>query len=285
MFKSVFRFLLVVFVLSLGGKLTAQENNFLDTPRDGLYTKMETPEREPVPYVPLREADITWKKRVWRMIDLRQKQNQPLYFPVKPKKHWKNLVTVLIDAVKSEQLTAYDAKLDDQFLVPLTPDKVEEIIVKYDTVDEYNDEGEVIGQKATRQELDPSLVKKIQIKEVWYFDKQRSVMDVRILGICPKVERYDDYGTFVGEEPLFWIYFPDAREILAKAEVFNPFNTSANLTYDDYFMKRLFDSYIYKEDNVYDRKISDYAVGMDALLESERVKNELLEFEQYLWEY
>ncbi len=285
MYKIVLKVLSIVFILSGFVQANAQDTDFLDTPRDGVFTKLQTPEKEPVPYVPLREADITWKKRVWRMIDLRQKQNQPMYYPLQKKKDWRNLATVLIEAVQAEELTAYDPKLDDQFLDPLSPEEVEDILITKDTVPEYDDYGDVIGQKTTIEPVDVSTITKIQIKEVWYFDKQRSVMDVRILGICPKFESFDDYGNSLGYENLFWIYYPDAREILAKAEVFNPFNASANLTYDDYFMKRLFDSYIYKEDNVYDRKITDYAVGMDALLESERVKGELLEFEQYLWEY
>jgi len=283
--KSVFKILLIPAVLLTGIYVNAQGTDFLDSPRDDIYTKLETPEREPVPYVPLREADIAWKKRVWRIVDFRQKKNHPLYFPIQPKKNWKNLATILIDAVRQEKITAYDPKLDDQFLDPLTPEEVEDILVKIDTVNEFDEYGDVIGQKQRITELDISTIKKLQIKEVWYFDKQRSIMDVRILGLCLKKESFDDYGNSLGDENLFWVYYPEARKILAKAEVFNPFNTAANLTYDDYFMKRLFDSYIYKEDNVYDRMISDYAVGMDALLESERIKNELLEFEQYLWEY
>jgi len=86
-------------------------------------------------------------------------------------------------------------------------------------------------------------------------------------------------------QPLFWIYFPEARPILAKAEVFNRFNSASRMTYDDFFWKRMFTSYIYKVDNQYYRKISEYATGLDSMLESERIKEELLNFEQQLWEY
>ena len=108
-------------------------------------------------------------------------------------------------------------------------------------------------------------------------------MLVRILGICPVMikERNDEEYS----EPLFWIYFPEARPVLAHAEVFNRFNDAARRSYDEIFMKRFFNSYIYKEQNVYDRRISEYAQGLDALLEAERIKNDLLNFEQSLWEY
>jgi len=128
-------------------------------------------------------------------------------------------------------------------------------------------------------------VKMFRIKEDWFFDRQRSQMDVRILGICPVIDDFDERGEFRGYKPLFWIYFPEARPIFAKSEIFNRQNSANRLTYDDAFWKRMFGSYIYKEENVYDRKISEYATGMDALLEAERVKNELFEFEHDLWEY
>ena len=124
---------------------------------------------------------------------------------------------------------------------------------------------------------------RIRIKEDWYFDKQRSQLLVRILGICPVMMK-DREGVEI-PEPLFWIYFPEARPILAKAEMFNRFNSAERRTYDEIFWKRMFGSYVYKEQNVYDRKISQYATGMDALLEAERIKNELFEFEHDLWEF
>ncbi len=132
-------------------------------------------------------------------------------------------------------------------------------------------------------EFDPNKVTRVRIKEDWYFDKKRSQMLFRILGICPvmiKERNGEEYN-----EPLFWIYYPEARPVLAHAEVFNRFNDAARRTYDEIFMKRFFNSYIYKEVNVYDRRISEYAQGLDALLEAERIKNELLDFEQSLWQY
>ncbi|MBK7029095.1 MAG: gliding motility protein GldN [Bacteroidales bacterium] len=135
------------------------------------------------------------------------------------------------------------------------------------------------------KKFQPTDVKKFRIKEDWFFDKQRSMMEVRIIGICPIVDQLDSKGDFKGTKPLFWIYFPEARPIFAKSEVFNRFNGAAKMTYDDFFWKRMFSSYIYKEDNTYDRIIAEYALGIDAMLESERIKSDLFNFEQQLWEY
>ena len=131
-------------------------------------------------------------------------------------------------------------------------------------------------------------VKKWRLKEEWFFDKQRSVMDVRIVAIAPLKEDRDEVngqilGTF---SPLFWVYFPEAREILINAEVFNLVkNDAERRTYDDIFWLFMFGSTITKEANVMDRKINEYMVGLDALLEAERIKTEIFNMEHDLWEY
>jgi gliding motility associated protien GldN len=136
-----------------------------------------------------------------------------------------------------------------------------------------------------KEDFDASEVHRLWLKEEWFFDKQRSVMDVRILGICPLVNSYDENDNLLGYEQMFWIYFPEARPVLAQSIVFNRHNSAERRTYDEIFWKRQFGSYIHKEENVYDREITDYASGMDALLEAERIKNELAEFEHSLWEF
>lgn len=133
--------------------------------------------------------------------------------------------------------------------------------------------------------FDPSSVYLLRVKEDWFFDKQRSVMDVRILGLCPYMEELDEFGEPKGFKPLFWVYFPECRKIFANNEVYNKWNDAERRTYEDVFFKRLFGSYIYKESNVYDRRIYQYAKGMDGLLEAERVKEELFVKEHDLWEY
>ena len=132
-------------------------------------------------------------------------------------------------------------------------------------------------------EFDPTKVMRLRIKEDWYFDKQRSQMMVRIEALCPVMIKERD-GQEV-TEPLFWISYPDSEMFLQIHLVFNDYNSAARLTYDELFWKRLFDSYIYKEQNVYDRRISQYVTGIDALLEAERIKTEMFQFEEDLWEY
>jgi gliding motility associated protien GldN len=218
---------------------------------------------------------------------MREKLNQPFYFPEKPQNNWRSFVQIIMDGLKEGTITAYSNE-SDQFLVPLT---YQELIDKMERSDSVRlpraDNPDILYDTVIKTEFDPSNVKKLKIKEDFYFDRQRSVVEVRILGICPVVDEIDKTtGEKRFEKNLFWIYFPECRNLFAKNEMFNLKNGSAGrMTYDDVFMKRMFSSYIYKEENVYDRAINEYSTGVDALLEAEKAKKDLFEFESNLWEY
>lgn len=271
--------------LMLMGIDTRSFSQILDSPpQDAVYQDIDAEDVRPIPYAVVRKADVMWSKRIWREIDLRQKMNQPFYYPVQPHNNWRNFITVIMGALKEGSITAYDISGTDEFLLPLT---YQEIVTRqidtahktltrpYPPYDQYD--------TVIYSEFDPTKVLRIRVKEDWYFDKKRSQMMVRILGICPVMIKERNNEEF--PEPLFWIYFPEARPILAQSEVFNRENDAARRTYDEVFIKRIFNSYIYKEQNVYDRRISEYAQGLDALLESERIKNDLVNFEENLWQY
>jgi len=256
-------------------------------PRDGVVDRTERSDKKPIAYPWVRNADYVWEKRVWRVIDMREKMNQPMYFPEKPHNNWKSFMTIIMDALKEGggSLTAYEST-SDEFIKPISYKEVMATVEKVDSVKQqrsyppYDFYDTVIVKK-----LNTADIKKIRIKEDWFFDKQRSMMEVRIIGICPIIDQYDDNGVYKGPKGLFWIYFPEARPILAKSDVFNRFNGAAKMTYDDFFWKRMFSSYIYKVDNQYDRAINEYTTGVDAILESEKIKEDLFSFEQQLWEY
>jgi len=255
-------------------------------PRDGVVDRTERVDKNPIAYPWIRNADYIWEKRVWRIIDMREKMNQPMYYPEVPHNNWRSLMTLIMDSFRTTEITAYDAtSTTDEFILPFTYKEFLESYNRVDTVmlPSTTPPYDPVPTPVTRT-FDLKDVKKIKIKEDWFFDKQRSMLEVRIIGICPIMDMINPDGS-VSAKSLFWIYFPEIRPILVKNDVFNRFNGAAKLTYDDFFWKRMFSSYIYKVDNQYDRRISEYASGIDAILESERIKEDLFNFEQQLWEY
>lgn len=262
--------------------------------RDGFYTRETTPARVPIPYQFVRESDVLWSKRIWRIIDLRQKMNYPLYYPTELMQDRESLVQRLVRAIKYNEINAYDP-LDDEFTTRLS---YEQVVKQLGAEDKEQTQLDENGQEVTvtvKGEIRWGDVKELLVKEDWFFDKQRSVMEVRIIGICPILHRMDFRKTGSEEEQegtlsriqTFWIYFPEARSVLANTDAYNNFNDAQRITYDDLFWKRNFDSYIIRISNVWDnRAISDYTfTGLGTLLESERIKTELFNFEHDLWEY
>lgn len=278
---------LLILVAVAGICSSASAQNVLD----GVYVRENNPARRVIPYSFLREADVMWSKRIWRQIDLTEKINAPLRFPkTADTKDRKNLINVLMDAVNEGSLTAYDPQ-DDEFTLPLTTEEfskvggADSISIKVTSAEPPYDEYD----STVFRPFNPDDVVMYRLKEEWFFDKQRSVLDCRIIGICPMTLARDQEGNLVegGQRKLlFWVYYPEARRIFANAEVANRFNSSQRLTYEDVFMKRMFNSYIIKEDNVYNRRVDDYKTNpLDALVESERIKQDIINFETDLWEY
>lgn len=278
------RILLLLAAIALTGPLFAQ--NVLD----GVYVKEHTATRTPLSYPFLREADVMWSKRIWRYVDLGEKINLPLKYPLtKSTADRKSLVDVIMDAVSEGSLTAYSA-VDDEFTAPVTLKEIESRGgARTDTMQmsrpdpPYDSYDTVITRDFSRDK-----VIGYRIKEDWFFDRQRSVIEVRIIGIAPMILATNEAGEArEGNQkiPLFWLYYPEARKLFANSEVYNRANDAERRSFDDIFQKRFFSSYIYKESNVFDRRIEDYKQGLNALLESERVKDEITNLEHDMWEY
>lgn len=256
---------------------------------DGAYIKEHTKTKRVVPYTHIREADVLWARRVWRTIDLREKMNHPLYYPTEAINDRKSLFDVIRQGLLVDgSITAYDigpVGLDDEFKKPLLASDLKEMFTKLDT--QYTENLETGDMDMVVQEINIESrdIKQYKIKEDWIFDKQRSTMDIRILGIAPMRENRGDDGEVRGYTPLFWLYFPECRYVFANWEAFNRENDAERRSFEDIFWKRQFSSYITKWSNVYDRQVMDYKTGLDALLEGEEIKQQLFEFEHDLWNF
>jgi len=275
--NNLLKISVVVVLFTSGITLSAQQSMVLD----GIVVNENTPSRKIIPYTNLRQADVMWQKRVWRRIDLRKKQNQVFYFPEEPAQGRKNLFDYIKEGlIEDGTLTAYDpgppTDPDDEFTRAYTADEVLKRMISETEVELFDEFGDVTGTQTVFDTLRSARIKFYEVKEEWFFERQRSVMDVRIIGIKPmaEVEGPDGNPTL---QDLFWIYFPEARYVFANSEVFNRKNDAERRTYDDVFWKRQFESTIIKTSNVYDRQISEY--------KTEKIQNEMFNYEHDLWHF
>jgi gliding motility associated protien GldN len=246
------------------------------TPVNDIIEKRDVGDRQVLPYDHVREADIMWEKRVWRVIDIREKMNLPFAYPERP------FFTILQEAGSNGEIAAYT---DDSFETRLSAEEIQNLGRKVDTirrVDPITYEEEIVP---VVNELDVETIKRFRLMEIWFFDEETSTLQVRILGVAPLKEEYDEMGNLLFEIPMFWVYYPELRHTLAKEEAYAYGNDAANRSWEDVFESRFFSSYIYKESDVQSRALKDYLTGYDLLLEADRIKQEIFNFEHDLWEY
>lgn len=261
---------------------------------DGVVKMEQVKEREPIAYPTIREADVFWSRRVWRVLDLREKMNYPLYYPTEVIRSRKSFVQTLVGAIQQGKIKAYDTD-SDEFITELSMSEMRSRFGAVDrTVTRQKLDGSGDTTSTIRGEFNWGEVQELLIKEDWYFDKHLSQMFVRIIGICP-VRVYakdvntgdDDIDAEVVKKQLFWIYYPEARKVLANTLCFVGENDMGQISFDDLFLKRRFASYMTAISNGQNnRTVQMYTrTGKEAMLESERLKNEIMNFESDLWEY
>jgi gliding motility associated protien GldN len=283
-FKHVL-FLAIFYIIAID--VNAQQSVFQPGDyRDGIYDKENSNNRRFIPYTHLRKGDVTWGKRVWRRLDMREKQNQQLYYPITHVTSRISLMQVISKYVLAGQIIAFK---DEEFLQPLELSYIrDKMVIRDDSADvpEYDDKGNEFMVKrpgAVDSTWTFEFFSSLGLKEDWFFDKQKSVLEVRILAMEFNV--INPKKLELGEFALFYVYFPACRPFLAKHEVYNAKNDAERRTFEDVFWKRQFASVATKETNVYDRAIDRYSKGIDALLESDRIKNDIFRWEHDLWHF
>ncbi len=253
-----------------------------DAPIDGIVEKRTILDKQVLPWEPVREADIMWSKRIWRVIDIREKINIAFTNQEAGNSFLEILMKGVQDTVNG--IKAYKAD-NDKFQYRLSAQEAAVIGTRVDTVDVIDPVTFEPKHKVTISKLDPREVKRFRVKEDWFFDKQYSVLKVRILGISPLKDETDAQGNFLYEQPLFWVYYPDCREYLSKQRAMVEGNDANPMSWEDLFEQRRFSSYIFKESNAYNRRLQSYLQGVDILLEGEKIKKDIFNFEHDLWSY
>lgn len=245
---------------------------------------------EALPY--LRNADIVWELRVWRTIDLREKFNQFFYYPTEPQgaNGRKNFAYMLWDAIVADIIPIYE---DDELKIPLDNSQYVTQYTRADTVIlEIVDDDENYEYKTVLvpKEFSSEDILQIKLKESWYIDKVTSQQHVLITGLALSRDLFKEQGgerEFIGTVNLFWIPMlnQQVRNLLVQKDAYYEDNTANLPSWHQIFTSRMFDSFITREDNRMNRSISDYLSGIDALLESERIEEKLLNISMDIWEY
>ncbi len=276
--------------------ITTTSNGLLDSGKMSLRNDAAVNQnlmigKTPLPYEPIREDDAVFRARVWREIDAREKMNLPFLYAGEADNGNQRFISILLRAIKDGELTAFSGD-DDRFTTPITADvAIAAFGSGNDTVPTIDREGNVVGYQVRPKAIDPDSIYKFRIKEEWIFDKENSRLFVRILGIAPVMPFYLTTGEPIpnSDRPLWWVYYPDARTVLAKNQVYNPRNFASKISWDDLFESRMFSSYIVQStyDNPFNLPLSAVYPNntLFRLLEGERIKDRIFNYEQSLWSY
>ncbi len=294
-FKS---FLLTVITVFVASQVFAQANilNAKSPDEIGVRTELQKAidNDEPLPYGYVDDRDILFSKKVWEKIVLDERANFPLYYPIDTNNIGSNrrsLYDVLMKNIKNGNIeNIYD---DSYFTTKRTLKDIEAALVKVDTtelgIEQLNAGEELSAEYIDRRNITAANIEEYRIVGLWYFDKRQAEMKYRLLGIAPvapDVNFIDDENPDLVE--LFWVFFPDAREVLHDAKAFNNENSAIPFTFDHILNSRRFNALIYAEENVQgDRKVNEYIAqnALMQLLESDRIKTKIRDFELDMWTY
>lgn len=293
--KSVNKTLLIGVMSLLSLQIAAQETDtsFFDgnggVIESNIPTSIDLSQREPIQYNNPRAEDVVWQQVVYRIIDLREKINFPLYFPEVAEDHRQSLFTTIFRLYEQGKIKGYDYEAERELFDETTEIKFEDIVKKYGTMVTYDIDtisGDTLGSVINEVDIPNKEVVKYYLKEVCYFDKSNSTFNVRIMAICPKIYQMNDEGVLEGS-PMFWIPFDSLRPYLARQEAYlTDRNNGARETMDDLFIKRKFNSYIFKTSNMRNRNLIEYNTTIEqAKKEQDLIKTAIINYEQDLWEY
>ncbi len=254
-----------------------------------------------------RADDIVWARVVYRIIDMREKQNYRLYFPTRyDNPTYKNLFKVILDAICEGGLTAYERGVEflPRYDRPLNAEDLQaNTQLPKETEDEENayligvDElgGPVLNVDNFSYYVQNQL--KFVVQEVIFFNKHTSRLYSKVIGLAPLYSAHphkQDASTMssLHTSLLFWVLYDELRPFLARQFVINNGNEVQRLTMDEFFTQRLFSSYLLGDNNMFSRMLLDYDKLVDeekfeqfVKKEQKRIETELINFEQDLWEY
>ena len=259
-------------------------------PDEAVETSVQR-EKTPLPYQYLRADDALYRHKIWREIDTREKINLPFRYAADNNSGNQRFISILLKAIQDSGITVFDP-IDDRFTTPLTLSQITKSLGGGgDSVPHYNDKGLVDRYDWKSREINLDSIYKFRVKEEVIFDRTTSRLFWRILGIAPVRNVYSSTGELVGPADVFWVYYPDMRPTLAKYQIYNGKNFGTSMSWEELFENRLFSGRITKStmDNPFDLPIKEMPGfkenGVFQLLEGERIKEKIFNYEQDLWSY
>lgn len=253
--------------------------------RDGVYDRVQHI-NSPLRPQEVRENDLMYKKRIWREIDIREKQNMAFRYPGDDYTGGGQFIEIILDAVSKGKIKAY-SNMDDRFTTALTKEQIIDMLVgQPDTTWVTDPETQQEKMVIKRREFNPDVVTKYRLKEEWYIDRNIGRMQRQIIGIAPFKDIYNDDGSFRASQAVFWLYYPEITSMLAQYEVFNPDNDVARMTWYEFFEGRYFASRIIKVSNPFDYSFKEKGMGnLEALYEGQKATELLFNKEHDMWVY
>lgn len=264
--------------------LFAQGEPYSTIPEDGFYKQNVLEGAKPYQYPPINRNNVQFYKRIWRDIDLSENENLIFATP------GASLMSILVDAIKEGDITAFDATstadnpTGDGFTQPMSPKQTMSRLCDSVLVPIFDDYGNQVASEMMLNDFNPLTVTKFRIKEDIFYDKQRSRIETRIIGIAPLVT-IEAAGEVIGEQPAFWIYFPECRKVLATRKVENVHGGFHDMSFDDVFIQHRFRSVIIKESNPAELSIKDYVEEGGQLREAQRIEYQIRQYKKDIWRY
>ncbi|WP_293887131.1 MULTISPECIES: gliding motility protein GldN [unclassified Sphingobacterium] len=286
--------ILTTVLMGLGiGTVTAQENVIPDTLQanisqeiiqdtipttDGFYQANNMEDAVPFAYPEVNKKNIRFYKRVWRDIDLKDEKNAILAVP------GNSLIEVIMKAIEKGKLSLYSPD-DDSFKGRLSAQEGMARFADSVLVPIFDGEGNQIDSKMALNEFDPARVTKFRVKEDIFFDKQRSRLETRIIGVAPlmNITTSAELAESVGATPAFWLYFPQLRYALVQVDVSDPDKGLYDMSMDDFFVQNKFASTIVRESSPGMLQSLKETENGGQQLDGKKVEEKLDAYKKKLW--
>lgn len=245
---------------------------------DGFYQANNMEDAVPFAYPEVNKKNIRFYKRVWRDIDLKDEKNYILAIP------GNSLIEVVMKAIEKGKLSLYSPD-DDSFKGRLSAQEGMARFADSVLVPIFDGEGNQIDSKMALNEFDPSRVTKFRVKEDIFFDKQRSRLETRIIGVAPlmNITTSAELAESVGATPAFWLYFPQLRYSLVQVDISDPDKGLYDMTMDDFFVQNKFASTIVRESSPGMLQNVKESENGGQLLDGRKVEEKLDAYKKKLW--